>query len=113
MRHWIRTMRFSVLTRRDALTLTRRVRLQQHRHVFNDCFVVITTSFGCVVTLIPFQGRDIHEIGDSSTVEGRDVVEGEGTEASKFGFTTILDVIIEVLLMTQCLFYGSIISCTC
>jgi hypothetical protein len=38
-------------------------------------------------------------------------VEGEGTEASKFGFKMILDVIIEVLLMSQCLFYGSIISC--
>ena len=55
----------------------------------------------------------LQEIGDSSTVEGRDSVEGEGMEASKFGFKMILDVIIEVLLMTQCLFYGSIISCTC
>ena len=63
--------------------------------------------------MIPYRGRDVQEIGDSSTVEGRDAVEGEGTEASKFGFRTILDVIIKVLLMTQCLFYGSIISCTC
>ena len=43
-------------------------------------------------------------------VEGRDAVECEGMEASKFRFRTILDVIIEVLLMTQCLFYGSIIN---
>ena len=57
--------------------------------------------------------KGIEEIGDSSTVKGRDAVEGEGTEASKFGFRTILDVIIEVLLMTQCLFYGFVISCTC
>ena len=42
-------------------------------------------------------------ISDSLAVEGRDAVEGEGTEASKFGFRMILDVIIEVLLMTQCL----------
>ena len=62
--------------------------------------------------MIPYRGRDIQEIGDSSIVEGRDAIEGEGTEVSKFGFRTILDVIIEVLLMTQCLFYGSIISCT-
>jgi hypothetical protein len=41
------------------------------------------------------------------------MVEGEGMEASKFGFRMILDVIIEVLLTTQCLFYGSVISCTC
>ena len=39
-----------------------------------------------------------------------DAVEGEGMEATKFGFRTILDVIIEVLLTTQCLFYGSVIS---
>ena len=63
--------------------------------------------------MIPYQGRDVQEIGDSSIVEGRDVVEGEGMEASKFGFRMILDVIIEVLLTTQCLFYGSVISCIC
>ena len=56
---------------------------------------------------------DVQEIGDSSIVEGRGAVQGEGTEASKFGFRMILGVIIEVLLTTQCLFYGSVISCTC
>ena len=96
---------------RDALT--RQVRPQQHHHDFDACFIIITTSFGYVVTLIPYRGRDIHEIGDSLRVEGRDAVEGEGMEASKFGFRMILDVIIEVLLTTQCLFYGSVISCTC
>ena len=48
----------------------------------------------------------MQDIGDSSTVKGRDAIEGEGTEASKFGFRMILDVIIEILLMTQYLFYG-------